>query len=162
MAAFAATVAERLPVAVVGLSGPLDQGALPFCLVTLRDCLADQPQAVVLDMTRLTQVSERAVHAFSDFAEESSRWPGADLMLCGGSTDVLRSVATVVARPSVEVFGSVAEARRAHGWELDRCRDTVVADPRPDRPGDRPRAGQGGVHGVGCPPTVPDRPTDRL
>ncbi len=129
MAAFAATVAERLPVAVVGLSGPLDQLALPSCLVTLRDCLADQPQAVVLDMTRLTQVSERAANAFSDFAEESSRWPGADLMLCGGSTDVVRSVATVAARPSVEVFGSVAEARKAHSWELDRCRDTVELVP---------------------------------
>jgi hypothetical protein len=129
MGSFAATVAERLPVAVVGLSGPLDQLALPSCLVTLRDCLADQPQAVVLDMTRLTQVSERAAHAFGDFAEESSRWPGADLLLCGGSQNVVDSVAQVATRPSVEVFGSVAEARLAHGWQPDRCRDTVVLLP---------------------------------
>jgi hypothetical protein len=129
MGAFSATVAERLPVAVVGLTGPLDQRALPTCLVTLRDCLADQPQAVVLDMNGLTEVSERAAHAFGDFAEESSRWPGADLMLCGGSREVVRSVAAVADRPSVELFGSVAEARQAHGWQLDLCRDTVVVVP---------------------------------
>ncbi len=129
MGGFAATVSERLPVAVVGLAGPLDQFALPTCLVTLRDCLADQPQAVVLDMTRLTQVTDRAASAFVDFAAESSRWPGADLLLCGGSTDVVRSVAQVASQPSVELFGSVAAAREAHHWLPDRRRDSVVLIP---------------------------------
>jgi len=126
---FAATVSERLPVAIVGLAGPLDQRALPGCLVTLRDCLADQPQAVLLDLARVTEVSERAAYAFVDFAVESSRWPGADLLLCGGSAAVLKSVAPVVGQPSVAQFSSVIEARQARAWQLDRHRDSVVLVP---------------------------------
>lgn len=129
MGSFAATVSERLPVAVVGLAGPLDQRALPTCLVTLRDCLADQPQAVLLDLARVTEVSERAASAFVDFAAESSRWPGADLLLCGGSAEVLRSVAVVAGQPSVAQFGSVNEARQARGWQPDPRRDSVVLVP---------------------------------
>lgn len=129
MGTFAATVSERLPVAVVGLSGPLDHLALPSCLVTLRDCLADQPQAVVVDMSELTRVTDRAVNAFADFAAESSRWPGADLLLCGGPNDVVESLTLVAEQPTVELFSSVAAARRAHSWQPDRRRDSVVLVP---------------------------------
>jgi hypothetical protein len=129
MGTFAATVSERLPVAVVGLVGPLDQYTLPSCLVTLRDCLADQPQAVVLDMERLTQVTDRAAHAVADFAVESSRWPGADVLLCGGSSDVQRSVAAVASLPGVAWYGSVAAAREARDWQPDTQRGSVVLVP---------------------------------
>ena len=129
MGPFAATISERLPVAVVRLSGPLDQRALPRCLVTLRDCLADQPLAVLLDLTGVTRVSERAAHEFAVFAVESARWPGADLLLCGGSGDVLRSVAGVTSQPGVAVFSSVAAARQARRWQPDQRRESVALVP---------------------------------
>ncbi len=129
MPGFAATVSERLPVAVVGLAGRLDQYTLASCLVTLRDCLADQPQAVVLDLEATTEVSDRAARAVADFAAESARWPGADLLLCGGSREVVRSVAPVAALPGVEQFGSVDAAWQAHRWEPDQQRDGVTVVP---------------------------------
>jgi anti-anti-sigma regulatory factor/anti-sigma regulatory factor (Ser/Thr protein kinase) len=129
MGTFAATVTERLPVAVVTLAGPLEELTLSSCLVTLRDCLADQPRAVVADLSQLTRVSDRAVTALADFATEAARWPGADLMLCGASPEVASALATLASRPGVELFDSVAEARAAGAWEPDLRRDSVVLVP---------------------------------
>ncbi len=129
MGMFAATVTERLPLAVVGLSGPLDQLTLPSCLVTMRDCLADQPQAVLADVSRLTTVSQRAAGALADFAAEALQWPGAELLLCGGSGVVAQSLAELAGSPGIELFDSVDAARASRDWAPDHRRESVVLVP---------------------------------
>jgi anti-sigma regulatory factor (Ser/Thr protein kinase)/anti-anti-sigma regulatory factor len=99
-------------VAVVDLFGTFDESSAVSGLVALRECLADEPVALVVDMTHVTVVGDQARGALRDLAASAARWPGARIALCGARPDV---VAPLTAG-GIELFesadGALAEMRR--------------------------------------------------
>jgi anti-anti-sigma factor len=67
---------------VVRLSGVLDAGTAPAVRSALLDVLAEQPEAVVLDVTDLTVPDPAAAGALAELARETADWPAAHLVLC--------------------------------------------------------------------------------
>jgi anti-sigma regulatory factor (Ser/Thr protein kinase)/anti-anti-sigma regulatory factor len=76
-------VRRRLPVAVVDLYGTFDESSAVGGVITLRECLADQPLALVLDVTHVSVVGGVALSALLELAHSAARWPGARIALCG-------------------------------------------------------------------------------
>lgn len=101
-------VRQRLPVAVVSLEGRLDETSVVGALVSLRDCLADQPTVLVLEAADLSVSGPLALAPVLSLAERAWRWPGARVVLCQAPPAV-RDLVPAIAR------GGGAHAEGAHG-----------------------------------------------
>jgi anti-anti-sigma factor len=67
---------------VVRLTGMLDAATAPTVRSVLLTLLAQQPEAVVVDVTGLEVVDPVAVAVFRDVQRETADWPAAHLVLC--------------------------------------------------------------------------------
>ncbi len=111
-------VRRRLPVALVSLYGTLDETSVVDAVVSLRDCLADQPTALVVDASHLAVTDTAALHPLTVLASDAKRWPGAAVTLGGGS-------------PATRALVTSA----AHAGELAVCDDAeAMADQELCRP----------------------------
>jgi len=77
MAALVCLVRQLRPVAVLTLAGTLDDRSSLRAGLALRDCLAAQPAAVVVDVHRLGVVGDRPIAWLHRICEEARTWPGA-------------------------------------------------------------------------------------
>lgn len=66
---------------VFRLTGALDAASVPGVRSALLDVLAQQPEAVVVDVAGLT-ANDSAFDILRDVARETADWPGAHLVLC--------------------------------------------------------------------------------
>jgi hypothetical protein len=71
-----------LPVGLVSLYGTLDETSVVDAVVSLRDCLADQPTTLVVDATHLAVTGVAALAPLTTLAVDARRWPGASVELC--------------------------------------------------------------------------------
>jgi anti-sigma regulatory factor (Ser/Thr protein kinase) len=99
-------VRRRLPVAVVSLYGTLDETSVVDAVVSLRDCLADQPTALLVDASHLAVSGIAPMLSLTALARDARHWPGASVALCSASPTT-RSLVT----------------RAAPGGELSTCDD---------------------------------------
>jgi hypothetical protein len=67
---------------VVRFTGVLDAGTARTLRSALLDVLAEQPEAVVVDVADLTVPDPAAAVALADLARETADWPSAHLVLC--------------------------------------------------------------------------------
>ena len=70
---------------VVRVAGVLDAGTAPVVRSCLLHLVADQPEAVVVDVRELTVADPEAVSALRDVAREAVDWPGCHLLLAAGA-----------------------------------------------------------------------------
>jgi anti-anti-sigma regulatory factor len=70
------------PFPVVQLIGVLDAGTAPQIRSVLLDGLAQQPEALVVDVFDLSVADPAAVMVLRDVADETVDWPAAHLVLC--------------------------------------------------------------------------------
>jgi anti-anti-sigma regulatory factor len=75
-------VVSRDPYPVATLVGTLDGHSMQVARDALLGCLADQPEALVVDVSRLTVADPEALSVFTVVAEEATAWPGARLIFC--------------------------------------------------------------------------------
>jgi anti-sigma regulatory factor (Ser/Thr protein kinase) len=78
-------VRRRLPVALVSLYGTLDETSVVDAVVSLRDCLADQPTTLVVDASHLAVTGIAALAPLRLLASDARHWPGASVSLCSTS-----------------------------------------------------------------------------
>src|SRR5215831_2687018 len=78
-------VVSRQPVAIVALYGTLDQTSAPRALVALRDCLAEAPGMLLVDVAHLVVASPAALAPVVSMIHDAHSWPGARIGFCGGS-----------------------------------------------------------------------------
>ena len=81
-------VVSRQPVAVVALYGTLDQTSVVRALVAMRDCLAEAPGVLLVDVAHLVVASPSALTPVVGMIQEARRWPAAQVGFCGGPAAV--------------------------------------------------------------------------
>jgi anti-sigma regulatory factor (Ser/Thr protein kinase) len=107
-------VQRRLPIAVVALYGTLDQSSVARAVVTMRDCLAEAPTVLLVDVSHLVVASGAALRRIVSLVAEARAWPDARIGFCGNATETNALLAEYepVDRPSVysDVDAGVAAA----------------------------------------------------
>jgi anti-sigma regulatory factor (Ser/Thr protein kinase) len=81
MSTLTCRVRQTLPFACVSLSGTLDDSSMIETGLVLRDCLAAQPVALVLDVADLRIEGTRAFGWLREIGREAGVWPGCPVIL---------------------------------------------------------------------------------
>jgi anti-anti-sigma factor len=105
------TVDETDGLAVVTLRGRLDLAGAPGLRAALLKCLAEQPSALLVDLSAMELGEETALALFTAVTRQAAHWPGTPILLCGPRPRVAELLkrgryGTVAVRPGV------AEARQ--------------------------------------------------
>ncbi|NJC84027.1 ATP-binding protein [Planosporangium mesophilum] len=123
------TVESDFPVAVVHVSGRLDLGGLPDLRAGVRDCLAAEPDVIVLDVAGLAVADDECLPDFAVLCCQTCVWPGSTLVFAGASAALVASVRRHGA--DLASYPSVAAAR--DGADPDapryRLREALPASP---------------------------------
>ena len=117
-------VEHTAAVAVIRPRGELDSYSSHDLRSALLDCLADQPDAVIVDASDLSVVDDVALTVLTSVAQQSERWPGSVVVLAAAGAAVLPAVErmgvqrVVALCPDVHSaaaqFASASTARRRH------------------------------------------------
>ncbi len=96
--------------AIVHVSGRLDLTDTAPLRNRLLKCLADQPEALLVNLARLTVREPLALAVFSAVARQAARWPAIPVALCAPEPHVRRSL-SLAAYQRVPVYASVQAAK---------------------------------------------------
>ncbi|MFI7603181.1 ATP-binding protein [Actinoplanes sp. NPDC049681] len=102
---------------LVGLAGRLDMSDVAVVRQRLMKCLAEQPDALLLNVAKLSVPEPLALAVFSSVVRQAARWPGIPVLLCAPRPEVRRAL-TLPAYERLPLADSVDAAR------------TVLADDR--------------------------------
>ncbi len=80
-------VQRRLPIAVVALYGTLDQSSAARAVVTMRDCLAEAPTVLLVDVSHMVVASAAALRRVVSLVTEARTWPAARIGFCGNPAE---------------------------------------------------------------------------
>jgi hypothetical protein len=115
----ASLVVTGEPYPVIRLTGVLDAVSAPSLRSALLDVLAEQPEAVVIDVAGLS-VDTNAVGVLRDVARDTADWPAAHLVLCGpGNAEVWHSTGLPVWPDRAEAFAALGAPDDGHRLRLD-------------------------------------------
>ncbi|WP_433393474.1 ATP-binding protein [Micromonospora sp. KLBMP9576] len=112
-------VQDESPVTVVRVRGGLDLGTMRTVHHTLDGCLAEQPDALVVDLTDVTVGDPLALSVFAAAARRAAGWPAVPVVLCAPPPEaadwLARSTAcrVVPVRPDRDEATRVANAAAA-------------------------------------------------
>jgi anti-anti-sigma factor len=106
------TVTERDGRAVIAVAGTLDLPSTPLLRTALLKCLADQPGALLVDLSGMELRDPTALALFSAVAAQAARWPGTPVLLCAPSPQT-RDLLERRRYGRLPLHPSVAEALRA-------------------------------------------------
>jgi hypothetical protein len=90
------------PYPVVRLSGVLDAGTAPAVRTALIDVLAEQPEAVIVDVSGVTSADPSVTDVLRRLDRETADWPAAHLVLCAPGGDPVWTSAGLPVWPSQE------------------------------------------------------------
>jgi len=76
------TVRQADGVTVVAVRGRLDLRGTPALRVALLKCLADQPRALLVDLSELELGEPASLAVFTSVTAQAGRWPGTPVLLC--------------------------------------------------------------------------------
>ncbi|TCB94287.1 ATP-binding protein [Micromonospora zingiberis] len=108
-------VRDGSPVRVVRLAGSLDLTTTRQVYAVLDRCLADQPDALVVDLTGLTVHDQLAVAVFTAAARRAADWPVVPMVICAPQPEPATALASSTAGRVVPVRHDCAEATRVAG-----------------------------------------------
>ncbi|GAA3937849.1 ATP-binding protein [Actinoplanes auranticolor] len=110
---------------IAELSGALGLGDVADLRVKLLKCLAEQPEALLIDLSALTLTDPLALHVFVAVRRQAARWPGIPFLLCAAEPytgNLLRGAAY----RTVPRFPTLQAAREHAG--LERHTLSVLSD----------------------------------
>ncbi|GIE87749.1 ATP-binding protein [Actinoplanes regularis] len=115
-----------LPVAVLTVSGTLDQLTGDALGVAVRRSLAVQPVKLLLDVSRLTVSDPVAFGTFGSVVCQTAEFPNVPIVVCGAGPDISEALAAVPGCADVEMARdcatALAEADRQPAPERVRAR----------------------------------------
>jgi anti-anti-sigma regulatory factor len=106
------TVQEADGYAEVAVRGRLDLATAPGLLTALLKCLAEQPDALLVELSALEPADETTFSLFTAVARQAEQWPGTPLLICAPSP----GVSAMLERGrygQLAVYGTIEEGRRA-------------------------------------------------
>lgn len=109
---------------LVRLTGQLSLPSSPHVRTTLLKCLAEQPDAIVVDIAGLTVREPTALSVFTAVARQAAVWPGTPVLLCA-PTPLTARLMTSGAYGQLPVF---ATARQALANTDGRIRFPTIRD----------------------------------
>jgi anti-sigma regulatory factor (Ser/Thr protein kinase) len=100
------TVECEYPVAVIHIDGWLDPGGVPDLRACVRDCLAAEPDVIVLEVADLSVAADECVAVFAVLSCQAMTWPGTTLVFACASPALVAAVARegtdIASYPSVD------------------------------------------------------------
>jgi anti-anti-sigma regulatory factor len=99
---------------VAHLSGTLDMLAVSRVRLHLLKCLAEQPSALLVDVSGLTITEPLALPVFIAVTRQAARWPGTPVLICGPDP-VMAGLLGAAAFRRLPVFTSTDAARHYLG-----------------------------------------------
>jgi anti-anti-sigma regulatory factor len=97
---------------VARLSGPLTLADVADVRTSLLKCLAEQPEALLVDLSGMTVVDPLAVTVFPAVVRQAGRWPGTPVLLCAPEPRTERLLAAPTYRRLTVLAG--LDAGREH------------------------------------------------
>lgn len=110
---------------IVALSGDLGLSDVAELRLRLLKCLAEQPDVLLIDLSRMTLSDPLALAVFVAVRRQAARWPGIPMLLCAPEP-FTGSHLRGAAYQSLPVF-TTFEAARAHAW-LERHTLPTLSD----------------------------------
>jgi hypothetical protein len=107
---FACSVEAGRPVGVVRVCGPLNFGTAPRLRSAVHKCLAEQPDAVVIDLSEMTAEQNVVLTLFPTLARAAMVFAGASVLLATPSRQLRDRLAEGAGTRRMFVYPSVAEA----------------------------------------------------
>ncbi|MEV4708025.1 ATP-binding protein [Actinoplanes sp. NPDC049316] len=95
---------------IARVSGVLDLTDTAPLRNRLLKCLAEQPEALLVDLAQLTLREPLALAVFSAVARQAARWPAIPVALCAPRPEIRRSLGLAAYR-NLPVYASVQAAR---------------------------------------------------
>jgi anti-anti-sigma regulatory factor len=98
------------PVTVLSLAGQLDLTTAAQARTALYKVLAEQPNAIVLDLAGLTVVDDVALTVFAAFNRAAAAWPGCPVILCTQDPAVVADLTRMAVSRAIPVYPDRASA----------------------------------------------------
>jgi anti-anti-sigma regulatory factor len=108
--AVACEVTDRDGLKFAALTGPLALADIAPLRLQLLTCLAEQPDAVLVDLSGLSVKEPRALSVFIAVSRQAARWPGIPIMLCAPKPPT-RSLLNAAALRHLPLFATLDAAR---------------------------------------------------
>ncbi|MCI4061046.1 STAS domain-containing protein [Micromonospora sp. R77] len=103
-------VRDEAAVTVVRLAGELDLSTMRSLHTVLDHCLTAQPDALVVDLSRLAVTDPLALSVFAAAARRAADWPAVPMVLCSPPPETATWLAETTACRVVPVRQDCAEA----------------------------------------------------
>jgi anti-anti-sigma regulatory factor len=94
---------------VIRLTGVLDTDTATAVRSALVELLAEQPEAIVIDVSDLRLPDPAAISVLRDVAQETADWPAAHLVLCAPTSEPWHTTGLPVWRSKADAFSDVGE-----------------------------------------------------
>jgi ABC-type transporter Mla MlaB component len=104
---------------VIRLSGVLEKDTAEAVRFALVDLLAEQPEAIVVDVSDLRLRDPAATSVLREVARETVDWPAAHLVLCAPTSEPWHTTGLPVWRSSADAFADLGEPDRPRQLSLE-------------------------------------------
>lgn len=105
-------VHDESPVTVVRMAGELDLANTRQVHEVLQQCLARQPDALIIDLARIRVADPLALSVFAAAARQAAEWPAVPVVLCDPPAETAQRLAATTACRVVPVQRDCLEAAR--------------------------------------------------
>ena len=123
---------QDLPVAVLRVTGVLDQATSAALQHAVRRCLSTQPTTLLIDISGVDIGDPAGLRALSAVVEQTAEWPAVPIVLCGASPATNSLLAAFGVHPRVELAESCDHALGQVGAEPEPRHIRVRLRPVPD------------------------------
>jgi anti-anti-sigma factor len=113
LSAVRCAVQSSSPIAVLRVSGDLDEASTVTLRSVLRKLLAEQPSGIVIDLAGLTVSDDRSLTVFSAFAGTAADWSCCPVALCAPSPAMATALDRTAVSRAVAVHPTLALAQAA-------------------------------------------------
>lgn len=107
------TLESPPPVAVISLTGQLDLSTAAHARSALHKVLAEQPEAMMIDLAGLVVTDDLALTVFTALGRAAAAWPGCPVLLCAPDPEVFADLHRIAVSRALPVYRDRASALAA-------------------------------------------------